>query len=78
MATLHIIGSGSAIASARRQNTSLALAHDALVLIDCSGNPVASLEKQGLSPWELDCLVLTHCHTDHIYGLPSVESAWLL
>jgi hypothetical protein len=43
MATLHTIGSGSAIASARRQNTSLALAHDALVLIDCSGNPVAFL-----------------------------------
>jgi ribonuclease Z len=72
MATLHIIGSGSAIASARRQNTSLALAHDALVLIDCSGNPVSSLEKQGLSPWELDCLVLTHRHTDHIYGVPSL------
>jgi ribonuclease Z len=72
MATLHIIGSGSAIASARRQNTSLALAHDALVLIDCSGSPIASLERQGLSPWALDCLVLTHRHTDHIYGVPSL------
>lgn len=73
MATIHFLGTGNALASPRRQNTSLAIAHhDIIILVDCSGNPVASLERSGLPPQLLGHVVLTHRHTDHIYGVPSL------
>jgi ribonuclease Z len=43
-----------------------------LVLVDASGNPVQSIHKTGRDPLELDLVVLTHCHADHIAGYPSL------
>lgn len=49
------------------------------ILIDASGNPVQNLIRAGFDPLELDVVVLTHTHTDHIYGLPSLLHAlWML
>ncbi len=42
------------------------------VLIDVSGNPVQYLERAGVDPRNLDTVVLTHAHADHIYALPSL------
>lgn len=43
-----------------------------LVLIDASGNPVQSMLRAGRNPMDLDVLVLTHYHADHIGGYPSL------
>lgn len=49
------------------------------LLVDASGNPAQSLLRAGEDPRDLDCLVLTHVHTDHLYGLPSlVHALWLM
>jgi ribonuclease Z len=48
-------------------------------LVDASGSPVHNLLKAGLNPFTLDALVLTHSHTDHIYGVPSlIHNLWLI
>lgn len=39
-------------------------------LVDVSGSPVRDLMRLGLGPEELDGVVLTHAHADHLYGFP--------
>ncbi len=51
---------------------------DLSVLIDCSGSPGASLRRAGTTLSDLDLLILTHAHTDHLYAFPSfIHGAWL-
>jgi ribonuclease Z len=40
------------------------------VMIDCPGNAISILNQIGCSPLDLDGIVLTHAHPDHISGLP--------
>lgn len=73
------LGSSGGIAAAGDGNSTFFFEIDGLgVLVDCSGNPAASLAEAGSSVTELHTLILTHRHTDHIYALPSlIHSAWL-
>ena len=49
------------------------------LMADASGNPVQSLLKAGTDPLFLDCVVLTHTHTDHLYALPSlIHTLWMM
>ncbi len=48
------------------------------VLIDCGGSPLYKLAHLGIQREELEAVVLTHGHADHIYGLPMlVQGLWL-
>ncbi|MCF7945835.1 MAG: MBL fold metallo-hydrolase [Spirochaetia bacterium] len=40
------------------------------ILIDCPGDSAKLISSIGFSPQELDYLIITHAHPDHIYGLP--------
>jgi len=67
------LGTGAAVASEKRDNTSLLLIVDKEVfLIDCPGSPVYKLTKIGFSFRKINRIILTHSHPDHIYGLPSL------
>jgi len=76
---LVFFGTSGPVAGAGDSNVSFLVdLADKSVLVDCSGNPASSLSSAGCDVCDLDILVLTHAHTDHLYGLPSlIHAAWL-
>lgn len=73
-------GTAGAVQSASDDNVCFALrAEGCSLLVDASDSPVHNLLKAGFDPLALDALVLTHSHTDHIYGVPSlIHNLWLM
>lgn len=70
---LYVLGSGTALPSAKRDNASLAVdSPGGLWLIDCSGSVYQKLLCLDLDPMRLRGVFLTHSHPDHIYGLPAL------
>ena len=78
--TVYLLGTGSANAGPDRTTTMLAVEHGGrVVLVDCGGDAVQRLLAAGLDPLDVDAVVLTHEHPDHISGYPLlVEKLWLL
>jgi ribonuclease Z len=74
------LGAHGAVPAPESGNVSFLVKKNAWsVLVDTSGNPVQSLMKAGLDPLALDCVVLTHTHTDHLYALPSlIHTLWMM
>ncbi|MFD2131461.1 MBL fold metallo-hydrolase [Pseudogracilibacillus auburnensis] len=73
MATIHFLGTGSAYPSSERDNTSILFSfEDKHFLVDVSGNPAKRLKELNKSLREIDTLLITHTHIDHIFGLPSL------
>ncbi len=51
----------------------------ASVLVEASGNPAAGVAACCGNPTELDAVLLSHAHVDHLYALPSLlHNLWLL
>jgi ribonuclease Z len=70
---IHFLGTGSAYPGSQRDNTSICFSNDDYhVLVDVSGNPCRKLKQLQVDIRELDAVVFTHFHIDHIYGLPSL------
>ncbi len=66
-------GTSCAVAAADSGFTSFILSNgEVLILVDASGNPVQSILKMGLDPCDLDIVILTHYHADHISGYPAL------
>ena len=65
-----------------KENTSVSFAVTegvSSLLIDTSGSPTHSLLRSGINPLDLDALVLTHTHPDHLYAFPAlIQSLWLM
>ena len=57
---------------------SLAIAANTMLLVDCSGNAAQALERLGINWPLLEHVLLTHHHTDHICGLPSLVDQIML
>jgi ribonuclease Z len=73
MVDIHFLGTGSAYPGSERDNTSICFSNGGYhVLIDVSGNPCRKLKQLQVDLSELDAVVFTHFHIDHIYGLPSL------
>jgi ribonuclease Z len=70
---IHFLGTGSAYPGSERDNTSICFSNDEYhVLVDVSGNPCRKLKQLQVDLKEVDAVVFTHFHIDHIYGLPSL------
>ena len=66
------LGTAAAISTATRDNTALVFKTKDLILIDCPGNVCGKLKSMGFDPMNVNHVVITHGHVDHIYGLSSL------
>lgn len=79
MGTLHLLGTGAALADKERTTTMLALeGKGSLVVVDCGGDAAQRLLANGLDLTRVTALVVTHEHADHVAGFPLLmERLWL-
>jgi len=63
---LTVLGSGTAVPVADRFPAGYLVAHEHnKVMVDCGPGTLRRLAQAGVSPAELDAVLLTHYHTDH-------------
>ncbi|MDO4478418.1 MAG: ribonuclease Z [Lachnospiraceae bacterium] len=68
-----LLGSGGMMPLPRRHLTSLMIRHNgSSLLIDCGEGTQIAIRKKGWSFKDIDCILLTHFHADHIAGLPGL------
>ncbi|MFY0600621.1 MAG: MBL fold metallo-hydrolase [Cyclobacteriaceae bacterium] len=67
---LKVLGCGDAFASGGRFNTSFLLKGSKNILVDCGASTLISMKKQGISPVDIDVIIVTHFHGDHYGGIP--------
>lgn len=79
MAQVILLGTGAAWSGPDRENTfMLVRGKTTNILIDCGGSPTQRLAQVGVQPNEIDHIILTHNHPDHIYGFPLLLlNAWM-
>lgn len=79
MAQIVLLGTGAAWSGPDRENTFMVVRGDSTnLLIDCGGSPTQRLAHIGIKPSEIDHLILTHNHPDHMYGFPLLMlNAWM-
>jgi ribonuclease Z len=79
MSEILFIGTGGAVATEERDNTSfLILNQDTNLMVDCPGSVISKLKKAGIEPRSVHSIIVTHIHPDHIYGLPSLIHSLML
>ena len=79
MPTLHLLGTGAALADPERTTTMLAFeGGESLLVVDCGGDVVQRLLAAGLALGRIEALFVTHEHPDHVSGFPLlIEKLWL-
>ncbi|MDZ4749861.1 MAG: ribonuclease Z [Saprospiraceae bacterium] len=75
--TLTIIGSGSALPMhGRHPSAQVVQYNDLCCLIDCGEGTQERLRPAGVRPFQIDIILISHLHGDHIFGLPGLLSSY--
>ena len=74
------VGTGGPEVSLEREGiATLVTVEDQLILFDAGRNLMQNLFESGVDPRDLDRIILTHLHNDHIEGLPNLwMTGWFL
>lgn len=80
MAKITFLGTASAVAYQGHENTFFAVeGESSTILVDCPARPLRRLEEGRVSTANLNDLIITHFHADHVSGLPNLlMDMWLL
>jgi ribonuclease Z len=79
MTEIRFLGTGGSVATVERDNTSFLIAHSSnFILIDCPGGIVQKVKKLDIQAVDIQTVLVTHIHPDHIYGLPSLVHSLML
>jgi ribonuclease Z len=75
---LTLLGTGCPIVSADRYGPAQVVRHDgATVLVDCGSGVTQRLVQAGMNGCQIDAVLLTHLHSDHVVDLfQFVMSSW--
>lgn len=79
MTELIILGTAGYRSTPDRDNASFVLRSGrGAVLVDVPGTPLRTLTAAGIDPLDIEAILVTHVHTDHIYGLPALIHSLML
>ncbi|PJF23247.1 MAG: hypothetical protein CUN56_01825 [Phototrophicales bacterium] len=81
MARIIVLGSAAAVNDAQHDYTHFLLIgeHSTPVLIDAGSNPLGKIKDIGINDEDLQDVILTHFHPDHVAGVPNMMMhMWLL
>ncbi len=75
-----VLGSAHSVSEPHAANTHfLLITPRQKVLVDCPDAMFPRLQRQGIHPKDIDHLILTHFHPDHVSGLPLfLQNLWLV
>ena len=68
MVEVDLLGSGNAFLPSGRFHSFLMI--DKHIIVDCPPTALASLRKAKVSPADIDTILITHVHGDHVFGFP--------
>ncbi|TXK85789.1 MBL fold metallo-hydrolase [Paenibacillus sp. N3.4] len=69
---IQMLGTGSAFAKSYYNTSALIHCQGRKVLIDCGSTTPKSLHEIGLTPDQIDGIVISHIHADHVGGLEEI------
>jgi len=74
MARIVILGSAGAVNDAQHDYTHFLLIgeEDTPILVDAGSNPLGKIKNLGINDDELQDVILTHFHPDHVAGVPNM------
>lgn len=73
MINVTLVGTGGMVPLPNRYLASCHIEYNGRgILIDCGEGTQISLHKGKLSLNKIDCILITHCHADHVTGLPGL------
>ena len=68
MVLVELLGSGNAFLPSGRHHSFLCI--DRHIIVDAPPTALASLRRVGISPSDIDTILITHTHGDHVFGFP--------
>ncbi|MBD0379259.1 MBL fold metallo-hydrolase [Paenibacillus sedimenti] len=69
---IQMLGTGSAFAKTFYNTSAMVTNEHARILIDCGFTTPKSLHKLGITPDQIDGIVISHIHADHVGGLEEI------
>ena len=66
---IQMLGTGSAFAKTYYNTSALIRSNEMNILIDCGATTPKSLMRSDLQPDQIDGILISHIHADHVGGL---------